>query len=389
MTTTTGAASSGVDKAREQHPVLASVEASPPEGCAGETVLVTVKTRAGADDAIVKIDGVEARVVAVELRRKGPQTVRVDAAAGGTHDEWTLSLGVNDCGTAFPRLRVSANVDETSDGSRYHLAADPYFAGCTMDSGRSSCVRPEPGETRTYTWTFGDGTTAERTEPDVDHVFPPPRTGEERSTFLVRVAVDSSVHGKLEGYRNVERTNTNESNKKHARTITPRTIPEKVERRPDGSVGLVLRVDNPESRPITLRDVAVRSFACNGTLLADKSDRAARTTKTLEVPPGRTLLAVDLPPPLPDPGACALVVDLTGAGADGMRASLFASISLEGPKTTKMDPAEMAEGSPEKRHYDRTLQALKLLGRDPTKGAVQVTDEEMRALERRGLLPPE
>ncbi len=163
---------------------------------------------------------------------------------------------------------------------------------------------------------------------------------------------------------------------------------EKLTKLGDG-IDLDLRVDNPEGEALDLGDARIRSLACDGTVLAEQTAPVTRLTTTVVLRPGRSALRLKLRRPVVEPKACAVFIDIGGTGPKRMPVSVYASISLEEPKNLQMDPLTMADDSVEKRAYNRTMKALELLGRDPKNGTVEVTDEEMRTLELKGLLPPE
>jgi hypothetical protein len=374
-------------------PLIEEVLIDRRELCTREPAVVRVRLRADAKPPLrVAINGQSGSVLPVAFNAPGSRLVVVRAtAAGGAEDERKLRLAVRNCGDDFQYVKIdSERKTDAAIDDVYRFSAQPFFARpeCQKTAGIESWLRCnaelEPGETRTYAWDFGDGSSEVTTSGYVEHDFSHRPALDVESSFLVKVEVVSSVHGPIRGFSALTLENKSVENKLRLGVVTPLASAACKPWKPGAALRCEVTFRNTDPAPISLDELEAIWSPCRDDGKAETSKwPARRKLSSVTLPSGKSSATLELAAGEIERSACSVAFRAVGFASKFKAESVFGTQLSFTPEL--LGPNEVAASPEAKRRYDRVLRALRLLGRDQETTA-SVTDDEIRALEMKDLL---
>lgn len=374
-------------------PFIEEVLADKTEACVDEAIVFEVvarDTRTAAGPLRYRIGGKLGNPVTLSGARPG--VLRVPAYAlndAGERDLRVVTVDIHDCGGGFQHVAVQAERSLASDVVRF--TARPYFdrAECSSlprDQARACNAAAEEGDSYTYTWSFGDGTTAVTSTGYAERDYSERTENEVESTFLVRVDVTSQVHGTVHGLTSVVFDNTSFENKILRRTITPQARMSPVAWREGDSYVFDVTFTNRDEATLELDDIDVTLSQCDGDDTKHFRRPARALLESTRIPRGSSTTTLRLALGDAEQGWCGVSFAATGTAGEFRVAAAFGS-QVQSPPPIVLDSRTSDPAA--RRKLDRFVAALRLLGRDPASGPVTVSDEEIRALVLQGRLAAE
>lgn len=368
--------------------------------CPNEPVFVEVDARDGRQPPqplriLIGLEG--GKRAAVRFPQPGEQRLLVRAiATDSVEDSRVLSFTVHDCGDAFQFVAIKA--EPTAQQDTYRFVATPFFdrPQCVEikapDGGPAShpdlqrChAKPEEGESLTFRWDFGDGATTTTGAPFAEHDFADRRQDDIQSNFVVKVDVESSLHGTITGFTNVLFANMSTANKLRVGVITPSIVLGARAPSDPGTLAWEATARNPEPTTLRLDDVEVTLTACSGDDTRTFRVPARQVLDDTELAPGATKTRAHLPTADVGPDYCFASFSATGTAPGGFKVDALFGTRLRDDVGAIEYGADTADPELKKR-FDRTMRALEILGRGQDGGTATVTDDEIRALQLQGKL---
>jgi len=353
-------------------PIIDEITVEKTEVCEGEENLITVHahTPDGADDAFLHgvIDGAPGlSVPVVSFRNRDgtipPRSILVFGRGDAPVEVPLPDFEVKEC-MAERRVVIDFRLQPNTE-SEFELSARIQELAAAA-----------PFQPVRWRWDFGDGTTAETTDPWVVHDFEGRRQDQTLyASLAIRVEAIDAAGARVAGRHTIVIQNRPFANLAFAGTVTlsVRLTPRFPERGPDGRVRGRVRLWHHRPDPVTIERVVARRNYHDQRPYQERPVDVEALLGTRTIPPAGIEIAVELDTAA-EPDLFSIDYWLEGTSAEGLPVRGFFPV-MTPPKLPTADDhqpvRDPALGA-------RIRRARELLGKD------YVTDEDLWALDRRG-----
>jgi len=380
----------------QQDRLIERVSLSKRVACPDETVTVTVKTRgtkAEAAGLYVSVNGKTGNPLTVSYGTEGDYDLSVEVFdKQGRTDHRTRKIRVVDCGEIYESVEVKV---EHLAADRVAFTAQPRFAAPRPRSRAEGEARLEelkryvPPIVSSYHWDFGDGETADTTEPYAEHDYSDrDQRSSVNASYVVNVTVATENGHRINGGASVTLTNVYAQNRIERGVIVPSVSIRQVSAEEGGPPQPRLTVRNLEDRPFDVQRIVLHKIPCDPN--ADASDTEVSPETFLgqsRFEPGETSVDLALSDEIVPATACRVVADGEGETTAGqpVRFSVGMVTRVDEQAAPPLEAVVGAKSATAAMHTELE-EAARLLGRDPRGPGVRITDEELHLLRARGQL---
>jgi hypothetical protein len=352
-------------------PIIDEITVEKTSVCEGEENLVTVRahTPGGVDDAflhgvIAGEPGLSVPVVSFRARdgEVRPRSILVFGRGDAPVEVPLPAFEVRDC-MAERRVLVELRLRSNTE-SEFDLTARIQELAATR-----------PFEPVRWRWDFGDGTTAETTDPWIVHDFEDRPQDSLYASLMVRVEAIDGSGARIAGRQMIVIQNRAFANLVFAGTVTlaVRLMPRFPEAGPDGVVRGRVRLWHHRPDPVTIDRIVARRNYHDQRPYQERELEVERVLGTRTIRPSGLEIAVQLDTRA-EPDLFSIDYWLEGTSAEGLPVRGFFPVMSPAAVPTRDDHIPVRDPA----MTARILRARELLGQE------LVTDEDLWALERQG-----